>query len=147
MVQRDDIRSPHPAMRESERMAVLRPHIVCLTSGGDFLDFLRGLLEDEDFNVTTTNYVPRSFDLLAALQPDLIMLDLIIAKRSGWDLLEALGRSARTSGIPVIITSTDRGLLADAQANPERFGGDAFVSKPFAINELLNTINRLLAMS
>ena len=42
---------------------------------------------------------------------DLIIVDLVVGIRSGWDLLEELQRFASTSGIPVIVTSTDQRLL------------------------------------
>lgn len=44
-----------------------RQHILAVNGDPDFLNILRTLLQDERFNVTTTNYVPRTFAQIAAL--------------------------------------------------------------------------------
>ena len=70
--------------------------IIVVNSAPDFLDLLRELLQDENYNVTTTNFVPRTFDQIKALDPDLLVVDLIIGQRAGWDLLEPLQTDALT---------------------------------------------------
>ncbi|HEX2348902.1 MAG TPA: hypothetical protein VHI51_10765, partial [Ktedonobacterales bacterium] len=49
-----------------------RQHIFAVNHDPEFLDVMRMLLQDERYNVTTTNYVPRTWEQIAALQPSLL---------------------------------------------------------------------------
>ena len=77
---------------ESRRMD--RKHVFVVNGEPDFLDIMRDLLQGERYNVTTTNFVPRTFDQIAALRPDLLIVDLAVDDRAGWELLERLQASA-----------------------------------------------------
>ena len=87
-----------------------RQHIFAVNQDPAFLDVVRMLLQEERYNVTTTNYVPRTWDQIAALQPNLLLIDLAPHSQVGWDLLERLHAEGITSRIPVLVTSTDRYL-------------------------------------
>lgn len=84
-----------------------RQHILAINGEPDFLNLIRSLLQDERFNVTTTNFVPESFAMIDALQPALLIVDLVIGERAGWELRGRLHREAGTRGIPVIAVSGD----------------------------------------
>ncbi|MGI8406086.1 MAG: response regulator [Thermomicrobiales bacterium] len=94
---------------EHERMD--RKHVLAVNGDPLFLDLIRELLQEEQYNVTTTNYVPKTFDLIACLQPSLLIVDLVIGEAAGWELLGHLQREAITRGIPVFATSTMQHLL------------------------------------
>jgi CheY-like chemotaxis protein len=127
---------------ESRQME--RKHIFAVNSSPEFLDLLRELLQGEQSNVTTTNYVPKTYDQIAALQPDLLLIDLVVGVQAGWDLLERLQHGALTQGIPVVVTSTDSGLLERAESQREHFGGDRYIVKPLDLDALLETIAELI---
>src|SRR5687767_1520798 len=117
-------------MDEAERKQMARKHVFVVNGAAEFLDLLRELLEEEQYNVTTTNFVPLTFDQIAALQPDLLMIDLAVGIHAGWDLLERLAREASTNQIPIIVFSTSPEILEKAQSQPERYGGQRFLGKP-----------------
>jgi CheY-like chemotaxis protein len=121
-----------------------RKHVFVVNGSPLFLDVMRLFLQEEEFNVTTTNFVPRTFDQIAGLQPDLLIIDVAVTHQSGWHLLEKLRADASTRGIPVIVVSTDPHLLQRAQAGQERFGGDLFLAKPFNLDDLLQAIRDLI---
>jgi DNA-binding response OmpR family regulator len=132
------------AMRGDERRQMARKHIFAVNGSPAFLDFVRELFQDEGYNVTTTNYVPRTFEQVAALQPDLLVVDLAVGIQAGWELLEQLQREAVTHNIPVIVTTTGGpDLLARVQAQ-QRYGGQRFVAKPFDLEELLAAVRELI---
>ncbi|MEA2530872.1 MAG: hypothetical protein QOG89_2516, partial [Thermomicrobiales bacterium] len=87
--------------KRKEQVQMARKHVFVVDSAGAFLSLARDLLQDEAYNVTTTNYVPRTFDQIAALGPDLLVVDLAVGQRAGWDLLEQLQAGALTHDIPV----------------------------------------------
>ncbi len=133
-----------PEVVPSERDRMGRPHVFALCGDPNFLNIVRELLQEKEYNVTTTNYVPRSFTQIAALQPTLLIVDLVISEEAGWELLERLHAEASTRQIPVIVTSSDQRLLDRAQAEAARFGGQGFVVKPLHLDALLASIRELI---
>ncbi len=131
-------------MPSSEQKQMHRQHIFAVNGSPDFLDLLRELLQEEQYNVTTTNFVPDTFDQINALNPDLLIIDLAVGERAGWDLLEHLGKDAQTEGIPVIVVSTSPQILDDVQAQPDRFGGQRFLGKLIDLDDLLRAIDSLI---
>ena len=117
-----------------------RPHIFVVNGAPDFLNLMRELLQDEAYNVTTTNFVPDTFDQIVAAHPDVLIVDLVVGRRAGWDLLEALHAGAATAGIPLIVVSTDPALLARAEELASRYGAAGLLIKPFNLDDLLALI-------
>jgi CheY-like chemotaxis protein len=74
--------------------------------------------------------------------PDLILLDLHMPGMTGWDVLQALKASPRTASIPVILQSSARDLASFDEARKQ--GVAAFLSKPYRLNEALETCRRVL---
>ncbi len=131
-------------MSASERTQLQRKHIFVVNGSPDFLEVVRELLQDERYNVTTTNFVPKTFDQIASLDPSLLIIDLAVGIGAGWALLERLGQDAATRAIPVIVVSTNQGYLDEVQDDPKRFGGQRFLQKPFDLNDLLAMVEELI---
>ncbi len=131
-------------MNAAEHEQMQRQHIFAVNSSPDFLDILRELLQDEHYNVTTTNFVPQTFDQVCALEPDLLIVDLAVGERVGWRLLEELAAGAHTNGIPVVVVSTSPHLLDEAREHPHRFAGDRFMRKPLDLDDLLRAVDELI---
>ena len=132
----DDARATPEQMR--------RQHIFVVNGSPDFLDLVRELLQDESYNVTTTNFVPRTFAQIETARPSLLIVDLIHGEMAGWDLLAELRREAATSQIPVILVSTSSRLLEKAEAEHVVWGGDRYFLKPFSFDTLLQAITELI---
>ncbi len=129
---------------DEEARQAERKHVFMVNHDPKFLDVVRELLQDASYNVTTTNFVPRTWEQIAALQPDLLVIDLTRLSGAGWDLLEQLHAKGVTQRIPVIVTATDPGLLARVESERDRYGGDKLVTKPFHVEVLLDAIHALI---
>ncbi len=127
---------------ESEQM--IRQHIFVVHGSPFVLDLVRDILQAERYNVTTTNFVPRTFDQVAALDPDLLIVDLASGEGAGWGLLEQLQAEAMTRGIPVIVFSADPSLLERARAIETPGGVRRFLEKPFHLTALLALVDELI---
>lgn len=127
-----------------DRTQEARKHIFVINGAPEFLNLMRDVFQDERFNVTTTNYVPNSFDQIAALRPDALIMDIVVGQQAGWELLERLHKAAATTGIPVLVVSTNSALLDRAQAQAERFGTQHYLGKPFDLNDLLANIQEMI---
>jgi CheY-like chemotaxis protein len=121
-----------------------RQHIFVVNGAPAFLNLLRELLQDERYNVTTTNYLPDTFDQIEALTPDLLMVDVVVGQQAGWDLLDRLHQDAETRHLPVIVFSTAPALLGRARALDTPGGTRRFLAKPFDIEEVLTLVAALI---
>jgi CheY-like chemotaxis protein len=121
----------------AERGQATRKHVLVVNGAPEFLRLMRALFQAERYNVTTTTFVPTSFAQIAALQPDVLIIDIAHGKQVGWDLLERLHAEAATSGIPVLVVSTQEHLLQRAREQVARYGGNAYLAKPFHLPDML----------
>jgi DNA-binding response OmpR family regulator len=74
--------------------------------------------------------------------PDLVILDMMMPKRSGFLVLERLRRS-RPVPLRVIMITANEGSRHKAYA--EMLGVDDYIRKPFAMDRLIDSVDRLLA--
>ena len=121
-----------------------RKHVYVVNGSPEFLDVIRALLQDENYNVTTTNFVPESFRTIEAAQPSMLIIDLVLGEIAGWDLLRQLRGSVSTNTIPILLVSTTRQLLDRAREEHDAFGGDSYLIKPFDLDDLLAIIEQTI---
>lgn len=121
-----------------------RKHVFVINGAPEFLDVVRVLLQDESYNVTTSNFVPRSYEQIAGLQPDALVVDVVVGQQAGWELLERLHADAATAGIPVLVVSTDPRLLQRARDEADRFGSNRYLDKPFDVDDMLAAIRAMI---
>ena len=127
-----------------DRSQERRKHVFAINGSPDFLNVVRDLFQEEGYNVTTTNFVPNSFEQITALNPDALIVDLVVGQRAGWQLLERLNAEAATSGIPVLVVSTDPRLLNQAQEQAARYGQNRYLVKPFGLEDMLEQIRAMI---
>ena len=128
----------------AEREQAGRKHVFAINGSVDFLNVIRELFQDEAYNVTTTNFVPNSFAQIEALQPDVLIVDVVVGQQAGWELLERLHAGAATTGIPVVVTSTDPRLLDRAREQAQRFGQHRYLEKPFDADAIVAEIRAMI---
>jgi DNA-binding response OmpR family regulator len=121
-----------------------REHVFAINGSPDFLNIVWELFQEEDYNVTTTNFVPNSFEQIAALQPNALIIDVAVGQKAGWDLLEQVNVGAETTGIPVLVLSTSPQLLERAQDQADRYGTHRYLDKPFDLEALRTHIREMI---
>src|SRR3954469_7274936 len=99
-----------------------RKHIFAINGAPEFLNLVRELFQEEGYNVTTTNYVPKSYEQIAALQPDALIVDVVVGQQAGWELLERLHAELETTGIPVWVISTNPSFWRRRKSRPTGMG-------------------------
>src|SRR4051812_33389413 len=79
-------------------------HILAIDNDEGVLAVLRALLEDEGYRVTTDTRATEDLTTIAALAPDLIVLDYRWAgEDAGWSLLKILRLDPRFARIPIVL--------------------------------------------
>jgi len=104
---------------------------------------LRGLtdnLEAESYLVLTARDGEAGYAILEREQPDLVILDLMLPKLSGYEICQR----ARSEGMTVpILMLTAKGTESDRVLGLD-LGADDYVTKPFSVRELLARVRALL---
>jgi DNA-binding response OmpR family regulator len=101
---------------------------------------LRINLESEGYVVNLAEDGEAGLDMARRLAPDLIVLDLMLPKRNGLEVLHDLRAEGRT--MPIIILSAKAGEM-DKVAGLE-LGAEDYVAKPFSLAELLARVRAAL---
>ena len=106
------------------------------------LDFFELMLSKLGFIVEKAKDGMDALDKAKRFLPDLILLDNIMPRMSGWELTKKLKNDARFSGIPVIMLSA----LDDIKDKIEGYelGIDDYITKPFNFSEVLARIRVVL---
>ena len=78
-------------------------------------------------------------DRIAQYHPDLVIVDMMMPKKSGFLVLEKL--KSRGGGPPIIMITANEGSRHRAYA--EMLGADDYIRKPFAMDKLLESVERL----
>ena len=115
-------------------------HVLIIEDSEDMAYGLKTNLEYEDYQVTVATDGEEGLQQALEVSPDLIILDLTLPKLDGLSLLSEL----RSKGvqIPVLIL-TARGEEQD-KVTGLKLGADDYVTKPFALLELLARVEALL---
>ncbi len=82
-------------------------------------------------------------DKAKRFQPDLILLDILLPKMNGFDVLKALKKSVATRDIPVILL-TNLGQKSDVLKGLELGADDYLIKAHFMPSEVVDKIKRLL---
>ena len=127
--------------RKSGRMEPERPvaPVLVIEDNTEVRQALVALLEAEGYHVAEAVDGVSALRLLrtAAVQPCLIVLDLMMPRMSGWDFRMEQSSDLRLAGIPVVVVSADP-LASQA----ERMGAAAVLSKPADPEQFLELIGR-----
>jgi CheY-like chemotaxis protein len=104
---------------------------------------IRVNLELEGFEVHTAHDGEDALAKARELQPDVITLDIMMPRLDGWDAAAKLRADPQTCAIKVVLLSA-RAQEADLRKG-SRIGVDAYLTKPFDPDELIETVRRLAA--
>ncbi len=136
--------APEPETVEAPAPSPGRAEILLVDDSKEILDMVELTLED-DYDVRRAGDGVLALEAVAERQPDLIVLDVMMPRMSGYEVCEALRADPATAAIPVLFLSA-RG---DAERVKQglRAGGDDYLPKPFDPEELELRIRALLRRS
>jgi DNA-binding response OmpR family regulator len=115
--------------------------ILAVDDDRDILEVLQFILEDSGYEVDTLSDGHYLFDKIKAHVPDLILLDVMLGNMDGRELCKTVKLNKQTHDIPVVMVSASHNAY---DAMNKTGAPDAFLAKPFDINELLDIIKSQL---
>lgn len=93
------------------------------------------ILSRDGWNVTTHSNGETALDAVEANKPDVVILDVMLPGRSGYDILTDIRNHAETGQTPVLLL-TARGQQKDRDL-ADQLGATMFMTKPFSNAEVL----------
>ncbi|MBN2456720.1 MAG: response regulator [Sedimentisphaerales bacterium] len=120
------------------------PSILVVDDNVQNLELLQAYLEDLDCETIPAYDGPQALEIVAASQPDLVLLDVMMPKMSGFEVCRRIKNSPKTSNIPVIMV-TALNEFGDIERGIDS-GTDDFISKPVNKLELLTRVKIMLKL-
>ena len=102
-------------------------------------ELLRLYLEKDGFDVLLAHDGQKGIDLALAEKPDIMLLDIMLPVKSGWQVCREVRKSSK---MPIIML-TAKGETFDKVSGLE-MGADDYITKPFEVKELLARIHAVL---
>jgi DNA-binding response OmpR family regulator len=116
--------------------------ILLVDDDHEIVESMRLALQAKGFDVLVARDGNQGLVLCEREDPDLVILDMMMPKRSGFLVLEKLRRT-RPVPLRVIMITANEGSRHKAYA--EMLGVDDYIRKPFAMDRLMESVVRLLA--
>ncbi|MBX3066912.1 MAG: response regulator [Anaerolineae bacterium] len=119
-------------------------HIVYIEDDARTVDLVKIVLRREGFIVTGVNSGRDGLKVIEESIPDLVLLDLMMPDMDGWEVFQSMRANESMRDIPVIV------ITAKAQSIDKVLGlhiakVNDYITKPFAPNELIQSIRKVLA--
>ncbi len=135
----------HPDDKEETQSYVntKKPLLLLVEDNPEVARFIGSLLQDQ-YYVMFAKDGEAGIQQAIELIPDLIISDVMMPVKSGFDLLSTLKSDIRTSHIPIILLTAR--TEAESKLEGLRRGADAYLAKPFQEDELLLQVQRLLTL-
>ena len=115
--------------------------ILIVDDDAEIVESLRYALEAKKYTVLIARDGNQGLAMAERENPDLVILDMMMPKRSGFLVLEKLRRT-RAVPLKVFMITANEGSRHKAYA--EMLGVDDYIRKPFAMERLVESVDRLL---
>jgi len=115
--------------------------ILLVDDDAEIVESLRLALESNGYTVLIARDGNQGLALSERENPDLVILDMMMPKRSGFLVLEKMRRT-RDTPLRVIMITANEGSRHKAYA--EMLGVDDYIRKPFPMDRLIESVERLI---
>jgi len=116
-------------------------HVLLIEDEPNIIEAISYLLRQDGWRVTAHSDGATAITRVIASDPDLIILDVMLPGRSGFDILKDLRADQATQDTPVLML-TAKGQARDREAAQE-FGASHFMTKPFSNQAMLCVVRKL----
>jgi excisionase family DNA binding protein len=117
------------------------PSILIVDDDPGLRGFVRASLELEGYTVREAGSADEGLAALEEESPDLILLDVMMPKVDGWEMLRRVQERHGIGSIPVLMFS---GKVEEAEADLASRGASGFIGKPFDPQQLIESAKHML---
>jgi len=104
---------------------------------------MREILEDAGFNVITAESGKECLNKLKKVKPDLILMDMMMPKMSGYDTIKEIRKNPKTKNLRIVILTVSR-IAEVSKFQLTKFNIIDYINKPFDIKEILDKIKKIV---
>jgi len=119
--------------------------ILVVDDDENILSLERTILEQKGFHVTTAAGGEDALKLLREQAFDLVLLDVMMPDKDGFEVCRQIKQDSRAKTIPVIFLTAKGG--GESLAEGFESGAVMYINKPFTANKLLTIVNTMLEQS
>jgi DNA-binding response OmpR family regulator len=116
--------------------------ILVVDDDPEIVSMLNTRLTKRGYTVSTANDGHRALELAKRELPEVLLLDVMMPGKSGWEVARALKQDPTTQAIKIVMV-TAIGTSVNEATSP-LYGADAYVDKPFEFEQLERVIATLL---
>ncbi len=116
-------------------------HVVLVEDEINIAEAIRFLLSQEGWRVETLANGGAAVDVIRKVSPDLVMLDVMLPGKSGFEILHELRADPIFDDMPILML-TARGQSRDREM-ATKAGVSRFMTKPFSNAEMLDAVREL----
>jgi CheY-like chemotaxis protein len=126
-------------MRETAHSRPTSPTVLVCDDDANLRELVRAAL-GEGYDYVEAADGGEALEAIRSLEPDLVVLDVMLPVRSGLEVLAEIRADERIRDTPVVVITA----WSHAEIAAESAGADAFVSKPFDPDDLADAVAGLL---
>lgn len=131
------------AEADKSKSAESKKRVLLVDDDAEIIESLRYALSARGYETLIARDGNQGLAMAEREDPDLVILDMMMPKRSGFLVLEKLRRT-RPVPMRVIMITANEGSRHKAYA--EMLGVDDYIRKPFAMDRLMDSVDRLLGV-
>lgn len=117
------------------------PHLLIIEDNDDVVTYLKSIAGDE-YQIERASNGEQGLKMALKMIPDMILADIMMPKKDGFEVCKTLKKDFRTSHIPIILISAKADK--ESQITGIGCGADAYLSKPFDPKELMVRMKTLI---
>jgi len=118
-------------------------HVLLIEDEPNIIEAISFILRQDGWKVSTVSDGKRAVDMVGQLSPDLVILDVMLPGRSGFEILQELRLTESTKALPVLML-TAKGQSKDKQV-AQALGVSHYMTKPFSNQDMLAVVRGLIA--
>jgi DNA-binding response OmpR family regulator len=131
-----------PGRSLSGKVCDMQGKILIVDDNPVIVELLERKLGREGYEVMGCTESDKAMEMCLKDQPDLIILDILMPGKTGWDVMKELKAKSSTSSIPVIISSV-KNRPEDMDKGKDLEATD-YIAKPYVFGDLLEKVQKIL---
>jgi DNA-binding response OmpR family regulator len=120
--------------------------VVCIEDESGVIELIRLILERRGLEVVGAENGPAGLNTIRELRPSLVLLDLMLPGMDGWEVYRRMKADDTMKNIPVIVVTAKAEGIDEVLAK-HIAKVDDYIKKPFSLQELLQSVERVMARS
>jgi len=129
------------ALCEEDKASVhTKIKVVCVDDDPNVQRLYKQYLNEQEFETIALNGKEDVVAKIIEIEPDVVLLDIMLPNKDGWEILAELKNSSKTKRVPIIMAS----VLSEKNL-AFRMKADEYLIKPVSQEELIDTILRIIS--